>query len=247
VCGHFGASEQREGIMLATLRRDIRAIFEKDPAARSIWEVLSYPGLHAIFWHRVAHAMWRAGVKTPARWLSNVSRLLTGIEIHPGAVIGPGFFIDHGMGTVIGETAEIGEDVLLYHGVTLGGSSLKKTKRHPTLGSHVVVSAGAKILGPIEIGDHVKVGPNAVVRNSVPPNSVVVGIPGRVIRENGKRVHDSTLLDHGAGLDPEGEMHRSLLRKVADLERRLAFIEGPDSPQRDRELLAADIPETPLD
>jgi serine O-acetyltransferase len=233
--------------MLATLRRDIQAIFEKDPAARSIWEVLSYPGLHAIFWHRIAHSMWRGGIKTPARWLSNLNRLVTGIEIHPGATIGPGFFIDHGMGTVIGETAEIGEDVLLYHGVTLGGSSLKKTKRHPTLGNHVVVSAGAKILGPIEIGDHVKVGPNAVVRQPVPANSVVVGIPGRVIRENGKRVHDNTLLDHGAGLDPEGEMYRSLLRKVADLERRLEFMEGPDRPMADHEVHLADAAETPLD
>lgn len=229
--------------MLATLRRDIRAVFEKDPAARSIWEVLTYPGVHAIFWHRVAHAMWGGGFKTPARWLSNLNRFLTGIEIHPGATIGPGFFIDHGMGTVIGETAEIGEDVLLYHGVTLGGSSLKKTKRHPTLGNHVVVSAGAKILGPIEIGDHVKVGPNAVVRNSVPPNSVVVGIPGRVIRENGQRVHDSTLLDHGAGLDPEGEMHRSVLRKLAALERRLEFLEGPDRAAEAYEILPADVPD----
>lgn len=229
--------------MLSTLRRDIRAVFEKDPAARSIWEVLTYPGVHAIFWHRIAHSMWNSGWKTPARWLSNLSRFLTGIEIHPGARIGPGFFIDHGMGTVIGETAEIGEDVLLYHSVTLGGSSLKKTKRHPTLGNHVVVSAGAKILGPIEIGDHVKVGPNAVVRNSVPPNSVVVGIPGRVIRENGQRVHDSTLLDHGAGLDPEGEMHRSLLRKVSEMERRLAFLEGPDRAAPPHEIIPADVPE----
>lgn len=214
--------------MLAALRRDIKAIFEKDPAARSIWEVLSYPGLHAIFWHRVAHGWWNAGLKTPARWLSNLSRAFTGIEIHPGATIGPGFFIDHGSGVVIGETAVVGRDVLLYHDVTLGGSSLKRVKRHPTLGDRVVVSAGAKILGAIEIGDDVKIGPNAVVRQSVPPNSVVVGIPGRVIRQNGHPVHDATLLDHGAGLDPEGEMFRSLLRKVAELERRLEYLESPD-------------------
>ncbi|HEY3269133.1 MAG TPA: serine O-acetyltransferase EpsC [Armatimonadota bacterium] len=214
--------------MISTLKRDIRAVFEKDPAARTIWEVLSYPGVHAIFWHRVAHAMWRAHLKTPARWLSYLNRFLTGIEIHPGAQIGAGFFIDHGMGTVIGETAIVGEDVLLYHGVTLGGSSLKKVKRHPTLGNHVIVSAGAKILGAIEIGDHVKVGPNAVVRQSVPPNSVVVGIPGRVIRQNGVPVDDSAFLDHCAGLDPEGEMLRSILRKVAELERRLEYHEGPD-------------------
>lgn len=226
--------------MLAALRRDIRAVFEKDPAARSIWEVFSYPGVHAIFWHRVAHAWWRMGLRTPARWLSNASRAFTGIEIHPGAQIGPGFFIDHGMGTVIGETAVVGEDVLLYHGVTLGGSSLKRVKRHPTLGDRVVVSAGAKILGAIEIGDDVKIGPNAVVRQAVPPNSVVVGIPGRVIRQNGHPVHDSTLLDHGAGLDPEGETFRSLLRKVAELERRLEFVEGPDEAPSDH---SAMVPE----
>jgi serine O-acetyltransferase len=214
--------------MFSTLRRDIRAIFKKDPAARSIWEVLSYPGLHAIVWHRVAHVMWRHHLKTPARWLSNINRFFTGIEIHPGAQIGPGFFIDHGMGTVIGETAIVGEDVLLYHGVTLGGSSLKKIKRHPTLGNHVVVSAGAKILGDIEIGDYVKVGPNAVVRQSVPCDSVVVGIPGRVVRERGVPVHDSVFLDHGAGADPEGEIIRSLLRKVNELETRLGVVESPE-------------------
>lgn len=216
--------------MFSTLRRDIGAIFRKDPAARTIWEVLSYPGLHAIVWHRIAHVMWRRRLRTPARWLSYVNRFFTGIEIHPGAQIGPGFFIDHGMGTVIGETAIVGEDVLLYHGVTLGGSSLKKIKRHPTLGNHVVVSAGAKILGDIEIGDYVKVGPNAVVRQSVPADSVVVGIPGRVVREKGVPVHDSVYLDHGAGADPEGEMIRSLVRKVHELETRLGMVEGEDEP-----------------
>lgn len=220
--------------MFETLRRDIRAIFEKDPAARSIWEVLSYPGLHAIFWHRVAHAMWNARLKTPARWLSNLARAFTGVEIHPAARIGAGFFIDHGMGTVVGETAVVGEDVLLYHGVTLGGSSFRRVKRHPTLGNRVVVSAGAKILGAIEIGDDVKVGPNAVVRQSVPPNSVVVGIPGRVVRQNGYPVKDDTFLDHGAGLDPEGAMFRSLLRKVAELERRLEYLQSPDESPSDR-------------
>lgn len=212
-----------------TLYRDIHAVFEKDPAARNIWEVLMYPSVHAIFWHRVAHVLWKIGVRTGARWLSNLNRLFTGIEIHPGAVIGPGFFIDHGFGTVIGETAIVGEDVLLYHQVTLGGTSLQKTKRHPTLGNRVIVSAGAKILGPIEIGDDVKIGPNAVVRQSVPPNSVVVGIPGRIVRRNGRPVEDGALLDHGAGVDPEGEMFRSLLRKIEDLQRRLEYIESPDS------------------
>lgn len=222
--------------MFSTLRRDIDAIFRKDPAARTIWEVLSYPGLHAIIWHRVAHVMWRRRVRTPARWLSYLNRFFTGIEIHPGAEIGPGFFIDHGMGTVIGETAIVGEDVLLYHGVTLGGSSLKKIKRHPTLGNHVVVSAGAKILGDIEIGDYVKIGPNAVVRQSVPADSVVVGIPGRVVREKGVPVHDSVYLDHGAGADPEGEMIRSLVRKVHELETRLSHVEGDGEESREPEI-----------
>jgi serine O-acetyltransferase len=215
--------------MFQTLRRDIRAIFDKDPAARNLAEVLSYPGLHAIVWHRIAHKLWHWRLMTLARWLSNLSRFLTGIEIHPGAVIGAGFFIDHGSGVVIGETAVVGEDVLLYHNVTLGGTSLAKTKRHPTLGNRVIVSAGAKILGPIEIGDNTKIGPNAVVRQSVPPNSVVVGIPGRVVRHNGQPVADNLFLDHGAGVDPEGEMFRSLLRKVAELEKRLEYLEHPDT------------------
>jgi serine O-acetyltransferase len=214
--------------MYSTLKRDLKAIFDKDPAARSIWEVLSYPGLHAIFWHRVAHRLWRWRLKTPARWLSNISRFFTGIEIHPGARIGPGFFIDHGMGVVIGETAVIGEDVLLYHQVTLGGTSLKRKKRHPTIGNRVVISAGAAILGPIEIGDDSRIGPNSVVRQSVPPHSVVVGIPGRVVRQNGQPVDDEIHLDHGAGVDPEGEMIRSILRKVQELERRLEYHENPD-------------------
>jgi serine O-acetyltransferase len=227
--------------MFDTFRRDIKAVFEKDPAARNIWEVLSYPGVHAIWWHRAAHRVWNWRLQTLARWMSNFSRFLTGIEIHPGARIGPGFFIDHGMGVVIGETAEVGENVLLYHGVTLGGSSLKRIKRHPTLGNRVVVSAGAKILGDIVIGDNCKIGPNAVVRQSIPPNSVVVGIPGRVVRQDGRPVGDDIFLDHAAGVDPEGEMFRSLLRKVADLERRLEYYQVPDGPRvEDDGLLAED-------
>jgi serine O-acetyltransferase len=216
--------------MFDTLRRDIKAVFEKDPAARTIWEVLSYPGVHAICCHRVAHLLWKWRLRTLARWLSHVSRFFTGIEIHPGARIGPGFFIDHGMGVVIGETAEVGEDVLLYHGVTLGGSSLKRVKRHPTIGNRVVISAGAKVLGDITIGDDCKIGPNAVVRQSIPPKSVVVGIPGRVVRRDGRPVGDDVFLDHAAGVDPEGEMFRSLLRKVAALEQRLDYLQAPDGP-----------------
>jgi serine O-acetyltransferase len=209
--------------MFNTLRRDIHAVFERDPAARNIWEVLTYAGLHAIILHRVAHKLWKANWKFAARLVSQFSRFMTGIEIHPGATIGKGFFIDHGMGVVIGETAEIGDDVLLYHGVTLGGVSLEKKKRHPTLGNNVVVATGAKVLGAITIGENAKIGANAVVLKDVPPNSTVVGIPGRVVMQDGKRVEEQ--LDHGRGLDPEGEMLRCMLKKIEDLEIRLRKVE----------------------
>src|SRR5689334_19927226 len=168
--------------MFQRLREDIRAVFERDPAARSTWEVLTcYPGLHALVWHRaVVHPLWRRGFRWLSRWLSTWSRWITGIEIHPGATIGGRVFIDHGMGIVIGETAEIGDDSTLYHGVTLGGTSWNKGKRHPTLGRNVVVGAGAKILGPILVGDNAKVGSNAVVVRDVPPGATAVGIPARV-------------------------------------------------------------------
>jgi serine O-acetyltransferase len=168
--------------MFARIREDIRCVFERDPAARTVFEVLTtYPGLHALQFHRVSHALWNANIKWVARWLSTIARWLTGIEIHPGARIGRGFFIDHGMGVVIGETAEIGEDCTLYHGVTLGGTSWQKGKRHPTLGRDVVVGAGAKILGPVKIGDGVRVGSNAVVLKDVPAGATVVGVPGRIV------------------------------------------------------------------
>ncbi len=171
--------------MLATMRRDIRGIFDRDPAARSILEVLiCYPGLHALWGQRVAHWLWTHEFKLLGRWVSHLTRALTGIEIHPGARIGPGFFIDHGMGVVIGETAEVGADVTLYHGVTLGGVSLAKGKRHPTLEDRVVVGAGAKILGAITIGADSRIGANAVVVKSVPPNSVVVGVPGQIVQRS---------------------------------------------------------------
>lgn len=168
--------------MLERLKEDVGCVFERDPAARNAFEVFTtYPGLHAVMAHRVAHALWRRELKWLARLLSNVARLLTGIEIHPGAVIGRRFFIDHGMGVVIGETAIIGDDCTLYHGVTLGGTTWQKGKRHPTLGRDVVVGAGAKVLGPIEIGDGARIGSNAVVVKSVPPGATAVGVPGRII------------------------------------------------------------------
>lgn len=168
--------------MLERLKEDLRCALERDPAARGAWEVLTlYPGLHAIYSHRLAHAIWRANWKWLARWISTIARWLTGIEIHPGARIGRRLFIDHGMGVVIGETAEIGDDCTLYHAVTLGGTSWEKGKRHPTLCNNVVVGAGAKVLGPIIVGDGARIGSNAVVVKDVPPGATVVGIPGHVV------------------------------------------------------------------
>ena len=168
--------------MFDRIREDVRVVFDRDPAARSTFEVLTaYPGVHAMFFHRMAHALWGMGAKWLARVVSHTARWLTGIEIHPGAVIGRRFFIDHGMGVVIGETAVIGDDCTLYHGVTLGGTSWQKGKRHPTLANDVVVGAGAKVLGPIDIGSGARIGSNAVVVRSVPEHSTVVGVPGRLI------------------------------------------------------------------
>jgi serine O-acetyltransferase len=205
------------------INRDISSVLERDPAARTRLEVfLVYSGLHAIWVQRISHWMWKHGLKFFARWLSQVTRWLTGVEIHPGAVIGPGFFIDHGMGVVIGETAEIGSDVTLYHGVTLGGTSLEKGKRHPTLGDRVVVGAGAKILGAITIGEDSRIGANAVVVRSVPPNSVVVGVPGQVVaRSQPHHLGDAPDLNHTSLPDVVGVTLKELLERVDALESRL--------------------------
>ena len=169
--------------MFDHIREDISCVFDRDPAARNAFEVLTtYPGLHALLFHRLAHSLWKLGLRWLARMISALSRWLTGIEIHPGATIGRRFFIDHGMGVVIGETAEIGDDCTLYHGVTLGGTSWEKGKRHPTLGKNVVVGAGAKVLGPITLADGVRVGSNAVVVKNVEAGGTVVGVPGRVVK-----------------------------------------------------------------
>lgn len=206
--------------MFQMLRRDIQAVFDRDPAARSVAEVLLfYPGLHAIWLHRIAHALWRNGFQLLARGISHFSRWLTGIEIHPGATIGPGLFIDHGLGTVIGETAEIGADCTLYHNVTLGGVSWERVKRHPTLEDHVVVGAGAQILGPIRIGAHSRIGANSVVVKDVPPGSVVVGVPGRIKSRNGDLPEvEREDLQHDRLPDPTAETLRHLTIRVLALE-----------------------------
>lgn len=210
--------------MFQTLRQDIQAVLDRDPAARNALEVLTcYPGLHALWTHRVAHRLWQRGWKLLARALSQLSRSITGIEIHPGATIGQGFFIDHGMGVVIGETAEVGHNVTLYHGVTLGGTSLNKGKRHPTLEDNVVVGAGAKILGAITIGKNSRVGANAVVVKSAPANSVIVGVPGEVIirGSNGATKRFRPDLQHDDLPDVIGETLVALMGRVEALEREL--------------------------
>ncbi len=169
--------------MFARFREDIRAVFDRDPAARSVWEVVTcYPGMHALWIHRLAHLLWDMRLRWLGRFLSHIGRFLTGIEIHPGATVGRRVFIDHGMGVVVGETAEIGDDCTLYHGVTLGGTSWSGGKRHPTLGKGVVIGAGGKVLGPIFVGDGAKIGSNAVVVKEVPAGATVVGVPGRIVQ-----------------------------------------------------------------
>ena len=204
--------------MFAALRRDVRTVLERDPAARSTVEVLlCYPGVHALALHRVSHRLWHAGLTTLARGVSHVARFLTGIEIHPAARIGPGLFIDHGMGVVIGETAEIGENVTLLQGVTLGGTSLRREKRHPTLGNNVVVGAGAKIIGAFTIGDNSRIGAGSVVVREVPSNSVVVGVPGRVTYKDGQRVGGIDLNQTDLP-DPVAKALEQLVERIRTLE-----------------------------
>ena len=221
--------------MVKTLRNDIRSVFDRDPAARSTLEViLCYSGLHAVWGHRLAHWLWVHNFKLLARAGSQLARGLTGIEIHPAATIGPRLFIDHGMGIVIGETAEIGADVTLYHGVTLGGTSLSKGRRHPTLKNRVVVGAGAKILGAITIGEGTRIGANAVVVKSVPPDSVVVGVPGQsVARSRPRPPKNGPDLEHIVMPDTIGESVISLMARVDALEQLLtrhALAPAPHSP-----------------
>jgi serine O-acetyltransferase len=203
--------------MFARIREDIRTVFTKDPAARSTLEVLlCYPGLHAIWCHRLSHWLWGHGLKLAGRLVSHCARNRTGIEIHPGATVGRRFFIDHGMGVVIGETAEIGDDVLMYHQVTLGGTSLEKKKRHPTIGNHVVIGVGAKLLGAFTVGDHAKIGAQSVVVKEVPPGATVVGIPGRVVEETVPR--PDVDLEHAALPDPVAEAINNVLASQENLQ-----------------------------
>ncbi|MDQ6676389.1 MAG: serine O-acetyltransferase [Acidobacteriota bacterium] len=222
--------------MLAAIREQIETIFREDPAAKSTLEiVLCYPGFHAILWHRLAHRFYRNNLYLLARIISSASRRWTGIEIHPGARIGRRFFIDHGMGVVIGETAEIGDDVLLYQGVTLGGTGNEKGKRHPTLGNHVVVGSGAKVLGNIRLGNHVKVGAGSVVVRPVPDNSTVVGIPGRVVRSR----TDENSLEHGKLPDPNAQEIEDLRRRIMELERLVHQLAGANEDHHETRDLAA--------
>ena len=207
--------------MFSTIQQDLRAVFDRDPAARTTLEVfLTYAGFQALLAHRLAHRLWKMRLRLVGRLVSQVARWVTGVEIHPGASIGYGFFIDHGMGVVIGETAEIGDYVTLFQGVTLGGTGKDKGKRHPTLGNHVVVGSGAKVLGNIRIGDSVKIGANSVVLRSVPSNSTVTGIPGRIVKSIGVRVPEEAM-DHANIPDPIAERFDVMERELIDLRKKL--------------------------
>jgi serine O-acetyltransferase len=202
-------------MLFRSVREDIAAVFESDPAARSYFEVLMlYPGLHAVWAHRLSHSLWLHHMRLLARWVSQVARLFTGIEIHPGAEIGRRLFIDHGMGTVIGETAIVGDDVTLYQGVTLGGTGKEKGKRHPTIGNNVAIGSGAKVLGNITIGDNCRIGAGSVVLRSVPPNSTIVGVPGHIVLRDGKRV---VITDPKDIRDPLSDVIIKLAEEVHEL------------------------------
>jgi serine O-acetyltransferase len=220
--------------MFARIREDIACVFDRDPAARSTWEVITcYPGFHALLIHRLAHAFWRLKLRWLARFTSHCSRFLTGIEIHPGAKIGRRAFIDHGMGVVIGETAELGDDCTLYHGVTLGGTTWNKGKRHPTLGNGVVIGAGAKVLGPVLVGDGARIGSNAVVVKDVPPGGTAVGIPARIILGEQDKTREEKAAKLGfsayavtskAEDDPMAKAVQGLLDHSLDLDKRIELI-----------------------
>lgn len=216
--------------MFREVREQIDTIFREDPAAKSVLEiVLLYPGFHAILLHRFAHELYAIGVPILPRFISQLSRFITGIEIHPGAQIGRRFFIDHGTGVVIGETTVIGDDVLIYQGVTLGGTGKEKGKRHPTIGNNVVIGSGAKILGNIEIGNFVKVGAGSVVIKAVPDHSTVVGIPGRVVRTRTANVDD---LEHGSLPDPEGQALEDMEKRIKLLEEQIRALMEERVPSR---------------
>ncbi len=218
--------------MFERMREDIQSVFHRDPAARNTFEVLTcYPGLHAVWLHRLAHYLWVAGWKWLARMLSNFGRWLTGIEIHPGAKIGRRFFIDHGMGVVIGETCEIGDDVLLYHGVTLGGTGKEKGKRHPTLGNNVVISAGAKVLGSFTVGENSRIGSNAVVLKEVPAGATAVGNPARVLHKEADAVREAAAAKMGfsaygitQGDDPMAQAMKGLIDNASGHEHQIAML-----------------------
>jgi serine O-acetyltransferase len=215
--------------MFRQLREDIASVFQRDPAARSTWEVLTcYPGLHAIYIHRLAHWFWNSGLRWLGRFTSNIGRWLTGIEIHPAVIVGRRVFIDHGMGVVIGETAEIGDDCTIYQGVTLGGTSLYRgSKRHPTLGKNVVVSAGAKVLGGFTVGDGAKIGSNAVVLKEVPAGVTVVGIPGRIVEKSVEEKEKTQFAAYGVvpdQEDPYAKTLQSLVDHAQELEQTLSAL-----------------------
>jgi serine O-acetyltransferase len=225
------------------VKEEIKTIFEKDPAAKSVVEVIfCYPGFHAIVLHRVAHWFYRKRVPLLPRLISQLSRFITGIEIHPGAKIGQRFFIDHGMGVVIGETTEIGDDVLVYQNATLGGTGKEKGKRHPTLGNHVVVGAGAKVLGAITVGDNVKIGAGSVLVRSVPPNTTVVGIPGRVVMSQGRRLSAEEELQHGLLPDPEAQAIKCLGDRIREMEQKIDDLaRGNDSVKHQLRVVNCDV------
>jgi serine O-acetyltransferase len=213
------------------IREDVQTVFAKDPAARSIWEViLLYPGVHAVWIHRLAHWLWRHRLVFLPRLISEMNRFLTGIEIHPGATIGRRFFVDHGMGVVVGETAVIGDDVLMYKGVVLGGTSSERVKRHPTVGDGVVLGTDAVVLGNITIGMGAKVGSGSVIIRDVPPFATVVGVPGRVVRLNGKPCAPEMLLEHIKLPDPIAQAMDALSCRIVELVWRLGTLEGQDVP-----------------